>query len=149
MDLEDLGFAGLYPDFGEDGHEAFAERPELLLRVPDLADPEVWLGSEADVVVHPVGWERAHLLEASPGLVVLCGGQGRWGEADDDAHREPPDSGEGCYSLLWLEICATAEASWYDGVGHFPFLEAPARFDRELAAFTQRVAVAPDMSVRE
>lgn len=34
-----------------------------------------------------------------------------------------------------LDICRTAEASWYDGVGHLPFLEDPTRFNRELAAF--------------
>jgi|SRR4051794_8230371 non-heme chloroperoxidase len=31
-----------------------------------------------------------------------------------------------------LEVCPTARASWYDGVGHLPFAEDPARFDREL-----------------
>lgn len=34
-----------------------------------------------------------------------------------------------------LDVCTTAEASWYDGVGHMPFLEDPVRFDRELAEF--------------
>ena len=38
-----------------------------------------------------------------------------------------------------LRICPTAEASWYDGVGHAPHLEAPERFNRELAALTRRV----------
>ena len=38
-----------------------------------------------------------------------------------------------------LATCPTAEASWYDGVGHVPFLEEPERFNRELAALTQRV----------
>jgi pimeloyl-ACP methyl ester carboxylesterase len=32
-----------------------------------------------------------------------------------------------------LATCPTAEASWYDGVGHAPHLEAPERFNRELA----------------
>jgi pimeloyl-ACP methyl ester carboxylesterase len=32
-----------------------------------------------------------------------------------------------------LATCPTAEASWYDGVGHAPHLEAPQRFNRELA----------------
>jgi pimeloyl-ACP methyl ester carboxylesterase len=32
-----------------------------------------------------------------------------------------------------LDVCGTARASWYEGVGHLPFVEAPARFDRELA----------------
>lgn len=31
-----------------------------------------------------------------------------------------------------LGVCPTARGSWYDGIGHLPFLEDPARFDREL-----------------
>jgi pimeloyl-ACP methyl ester carboxylesterase len=38
-----------------------------------------------------------------------------------------------------LATCPTAEVSWYEGVGHAPFLEAPARFNRELAALTRRL----------
>jgi pimeloyl-ACP methyl ester carboxylesterase len=38
-----------------------------------------------------------------------------------------------------LATCATAEASWYDGVGHMPHLEEPERFNRELAELTRRV----------
>lgn len=38
-----------------------------------------------------------------------------------------------------LEVCPTAEASWYEGVGHAPFLENPERFNREIADFTRRV----------
>jgi len=38
-----------------------------------------------------------------------------------------------------LATCATAEASWYDGVGHAPHIEAPDRFNRELAALARRV----------
>lgn len=34
-----------------------------------------------------------------------------------------------------LDVCPTARASWYEGVGHLPFVEDPARFDRELRAF--------------
>jgi len=37
-----------------------------------------------------------------------------------------------------LATCPTAEASWYDGVGHTPFLEEPERFNRELADLTRR-----------
>jgi non-heme chloroperoxidase len=36
-----------------------------------------------------------------------------------------------------LGVCPTAEASWYEGIGHAPFLEDPDRFDRELAYFTR------------
>jgi non-heme chloroperoxidase len=32
-----------------------------------------------------------------------------------------------------LNACPAATVSWYDGVGHMPFWEAPDRFDRELA----------------
>ena len=39
-----------------------------------------------------------------------------------------------------LATCPTAEASWYDGVGHVPHLEEPGRFNRELAALTRRVS---------
>jgi pimeloyl-ACP methyl ester carboxylesterase len=38
-----------------------------------------------------------------------------------------------------LATCPTAEPSWYDGVGHAPFLEAPERFNRELGALTRRL----------
>ena len=36
-----------------------------------------------------------------------------------------------------LATCPTAEASWYEGVGHAPHLEEPERFNRELAALTR------------
>jgi pimeloyl-ACP methyl ester carboxylesterase len=38
------------------------------------------------------------------------------------------------------EICATAESSWYDGVGHLAFWEAHERFNNELAAFVAGVS---------
>jgi pimeloyl-ACP methyl ester carboxylesterase len=31
-----------------------------------------------------------------------------------------------------LQVCPTAQASWYDGVGHVPFAEDPSRFNHEL-----------------
>jgi non-heme chloroperoxidase len=37
-----------------------------------------------------------------------------------------------------LATCPTAQASWYEGVGHVPHLEEPERFNRELAALTRR-----------
>ena len=37
-----------------------------------------------------------------------------------------------------LDACPTAEASWYEGVGHAPFIEDPERFNRELADFARR-----------
>jgi non-heme chloroperoxidase len=39
------------------------------------------------------------------------------------------------------EHCKAAEASWYDGVGHAPFLEEPERFNRELARFAKNAGV--------
>ncbi len=38
-----------------------------------------------------------------------------------------------------LATCPTAEVSWYEGVGHAPHIEAPERFNRELAALARRV----------
>jgi pimeloyl-ACP methyl ester carboxylesterase len=37
-----------------------------------------------------------------------------------------------------LAVCPTATVSWYDGVGHAPHLEEPARFNRELAQLARR-----------
>jgi non-heme chloroperoxidase len=37
-----------------------------------------------------------------------------------------------------LSVCPTAEASWYDGVGHLPHVEEPERFNRELATLARR-----------
>src|SRR6516225_4678094 len=37
-----------------------------------------------------------------------------------------------------LDHCKTAEASWYEGVGHAPFLEEPLRFNTELKRFAAR-----------
>jgi pimeloyl-ACP methyl ester carboxylesterase len=39
-----------------------------------------------------------------------------------------------------LAHCSTAVASWYDGVGHMPFVEAAERFNRELADFVARAS---------
>jgi non-heme chloroperoxidase len=38
-----------------------------------------------------------------------------------------------------LATCPTAEASWYEGVGHVPHIEEPERFNRELAGLARRV----------
>jgi non-heme chloroperoxidase len=40
-----------------------------------------------------------------------------------------------------LRVCPTAEASWYEGIGHTPFVEDPGRFNQELAAFARRTAL--------
>jgi non-heme chloroperoxidase len=41
-----------------------------------------------------------------------------------------------------VATCPTAEASWYDGIGHLPHLQEPDRFNRELAELTRRVRTA-------
>ena len=38
-----------------------------------------------------------------------------------------------------LRACPAAQASWYDTVGHAPFLEDPARFNRELRDLVHQV----------
>jgi len=38
---------------------------------------------------------------------------------------------------LLLDHCPVAKASWYEGVGHGPFLESPERFNTELAEFAR------------
>ena len=37
-----------------------------------------------------------------------------------------------------LQSCPTATGSYYEGVGHAPFIEEPERFNRELAAFARQ-----------
>jgi pimeloyl-ACP methyl ester carboxylesterase len=37
-----------------------------------------------------------------------------------------------------MAVCPTAKVSWYDGVGHAPHLEEPARFNRELAQLVRQ-----------
>ena len=39
-----------------------------------------------------------------------------------------------------LERCPHADASWYEDVGHLPFVEDAPRFDRELAAFARALS---------
>jgi non-heme chloroperoxidase len=36
-----------------------------------------------------------------------------------------------------LKHCKTAQASWFDGVGHAPFVEEPLRFNTELNDFAR------------
>lgn len=42
-----------------------------------------------------------------------------------------------------LAACPTAKASWFEGVGHAPHLEAPARFNTELAEFARSLHAVP------
>src|SRR3972149_200335 len=95
VDLHDLWWTGeLDAARGEDRHQALTERLELLLRVPDLADPEAATGTESDVVVEPVRRELARCLYGGHRLVVLLGCHARRScKADKDAHAVPPWSG--------------------------------------------------------
>lgn len=45
-----------------------------------------------------------------------------------------------------LRVCPTATASWYEGVGHMPFLEDAERFNRELADFADRAPSGPQVA---
>ena len=40
-----------------------------------------------------------------------------------------------------LATTRTATASWYDGVGHAPHIEAPDRFNQELAELSRTLVV--------
>src|SRR5438105_6022753 len=81
VDLEHLGLARkLDPDVLKHWHEALTERVELLARVPDLADSEVTVRLEGDVILESLRQPVARLLEAADGFVVLFGshtGRGR------------------------------------------------------------------------
>jgi hypothetical protein len=39
-----------------------------------------------------------------------------------------------------LAVCPAARASWYENVGHLPFLEDSGRLDLELAALVRQLA---------
>jgi pimeloyl-ACP methyl ester carboxylesterase len=45
-----------------------------------------------------------------------------------------------------LATCPVAVPSWYENVGHTPHLEAPERFNRELAELTRRTFMASSSS---
>ncbi len=45
-----------------------------------------------------------------------------------------------------VERCRTAAASWYEGIGHMPFVEAQERFDQDLARFVRRAHSGTAMS---
>src|SRR6266496_3138300 len=74
VDLEHLGLARkLDPDVLQHRHETLAERVELLSRVPDLADSEVTVRLEGDVVLKSLRQPVARLLQTADGFVVLVG----------------------------------------------------------------------------
>jgi hypothetical protein len=70
----------LDPDVLKHWHEALTERVELLARVPDLADSEVAVRLEGDVILESLRQPVARIVEAADGVVVLLGshtGRGR------------------------------------------------------------------------
>src|SRR4051794_24910149 len=90
-DVVDLDYLGgtreLDAALGEDRHQTLPERLELLLGVPDFADPEAATSTERNMQLEPVGRELARGLDASLGRVVLLGCQaGRGCETNQDAH---------------------------------------------------------------
>src|SRR5882757_6283313 len=87
VDLDQLRLAGLDPDLGEHRHQPLAEGVELLAGVPDLADAQVALAAEADVVIEALRGEVARLFELADALVVLRRRQRRRGKSDQNTHR--------------------------------------------------------------
>src|SRR5215218_10335399 len=90
VDLEHFRLTRLNSDLGQHWHEPLPERLPLLLRVPYLADTKVSLRSEEHVVFEPVRRPVPYLLNPADTLVVLLSGQRFGGEADKDAHGDPP-----------------------------------------------------------
>jgi len=77
VDLEDLRLTRIDPDLFEQGHQALRESIGLLARVPDLADSELSVGVEAEVVVQSVGRPVPLVLETTNAFVVLLNGRRR------------------------------------------------------------------------
>jgi pimeloyl-ACP methyl ester carboxylesterase len=48
-----------------------------------------------------------------------------------------------------LKHCKSAEASWYEDVGHAPFMEEPLRFNAELKRFAENAHAARPVPARE
>jgi hypothetical protein len=83
--LEYLGWASEFDTVrGKDRHQDRAECLELLLRVPDLTDPQFATGAERDVVVESVRRPLARCLfdERLRGVVLLGVRARRGGEAE-------------------------------------------------------------------
>src|SRR6266540_3782968 len=97
VDLEHLGLARkLDPDVLKHWHEALTERVELLARVPDLADSEVTVRLEGDVILESLRQPVPRLLEAADGFVVLFGshtGRGREADGKEGVDGSSPSEG--------------------------------------------------------
>jgi len=73
VNLQELRLAWVYPDLLQQRHEALPEGVHLLLRVPDLANSDVSVRQEADVVVQAV-WRPLPFFKTANRLVVLLKG---------------------------------------------------------------------------
>jgi hypothetical protein len=87
VDLEHLGLAREFdPNVVQHRLQTTAERVELLPRIPDLADAQVPLRAESDVMGEALRRPAAGLLEAADAFVLLLRRHGRCGcEAGKDA----------------------------------------------------------------
>src|SRR6185295_1773747 len=87
VDLEHLGLTlELDPNVVQHRLQSLTERVELLARIPDLADAQVALRAESDVVGEALRRPVAGLLEAADAFIVLLRRHSRRGrEAGKDA----------------------------------------------------------------
>src|ERR1051326_5058227 len=74
VDLQHLGLTRLDSNVLQHRHQLLAEGVELLARVPDLADSELAVGLEGDMVLESLGRPVARLLPPADGVVVLFRG---------------------------------------------------------------------------
>src|SRR5262249_54200407 len=89
--LEDLGLAReLNAGFLHPGPERLTEGVELLSGLPDLADSNVVLVSEAHMKATALRGPVTRLDEGAPDGVVLLLRHVRGRKTDDDAHSAPP-----------------------------------------------------------
>src|SRR5215218_10778757 len=91
MGLEDLGLTGqLDAGLLQPRPQRLSESLELLLRLPDLAHSNVFLGTEADVKLATVRRPVAGFFERIANRVVMVLGHVRERKKHNDAHQEPP-----------------------------------------------------------
>src|SRR3954453_23171975 len=81
--FDDFRLARVDTELLKNRHEARAERIELLLSVPNLADLKVVARAEANLVIQPVRGHDTVSSEPADGTVVLISGQRRWRKANE------------------------------------------------------------------
>src|SRR4051812_5038038 len=97
--FDDFRLARVDTELLKNRHEARAERVELLLSVPNLADLEVVARAEANLVIQPVRGHDTISSEPADGTVVLISGQRRWRKANEHT--------QGCSSRLRVSLDST------------------------------------------